>query len=133
LDIVVRNKIEFFDEIVLVDNNSDDNTWDICKRLYSEFPKKIKIYQYEPVVFKLRSTDYDSVNENSVHCNSYYYNRCFSKANYKFLLKIDDDNLFDPDVLKEIRSTVLSGDLKKIYLLPGLNVIETKKMILSLK
>lgn len=53
LEKVVESYIDFYDEIVLVDNNSTDATPRICEQLARKYPEKIKFFHYTPEVYGL--------------------------------------------------------------------------------
>jgi glycosyltransferase involved in cell wall biosynthesis len=107
---VVVSRIEVFDEIILIDNNSTDNTATICKALAKEYPWKIQFLQYPFVVAKPYSEAHKQTDPESLHSLVYYYNRCFAQAHYDIVCKIDDDNLLIPDFYssKVIREKVIS-------------------------
>ena len=96
------------DEIILVDNGSTDNTWEICKQLTKKYSDKIKIYQYNFDIPKLGSNEFKYTPENSIHSFSYFSNRVLSKVSYKYVLKIDDDHLVIPNIIEK-----LTDDIRK--------------------
>lgn len=53
LEKVVESYMDFYDEIVLVDNNSTDATPIICEQLAKKYPEKIKFFRYTPEVYGL--------------------------------------------------------------------------------
>lgn len=53
LEKVVESYMDFYDEIVLVDNNSTDATPRICEQLAKKYPEKIKFFRYTPEVYGL--------------------------------------------------------------------------------
>ena len=112
LEQVIESHIPFMDEIILVDNNSKDNTREICKKMQEKYPKIVKIYRYEPEVYKLWTKEYAEVSENSVHDMSYYYNRVLSKTRYKYAIKIDDDHIVIPEMLWRITDNIRNNWLK---------------------
>lgn len=112
----ILSTIDFFDEIIIVLNNSKDNTENIIKSINSE---KIKIYHYP---FKLRPNGpghKDNNPENSVYSISYYYNWCMSKTSKSHICKWDGDNVAinDLNIYKDI---VLSKD---IVWFKGINIV----------
>ena len=46
LEITIESHINYYDEIILVDNNSEDSTELICRNLQKKYPNKIKFYIY---------------------------------------------------------------------------------------
>lgn len=104
LKIVVESHINFLDEIILVDNKSIDNTKKICLELMNKYPNKIKFYEYN---YDVKSLWNYNVLANSLESLAYYYNWAFSKSTYKYVMKLDDDNLLIPRKWKEIRKYVI--------------------------
>lgn len=124
LEKVIESHIPFMDEIILVDNNSEDNTREICQKMYKKYPNIIKIYKYEPVVYKLWTKEYSQTPENSIHDMSHYYNRVLSKTTYKYAIKIDDDHIIIPEVLKKITNDIKNNWLNKFISVWLYNVIK---------
>lgn len=126
LEITIESHVDLCDEIILVDNNSDDNTREICQKMQAKYPEKIKIYQYTPEVYKLWSQEYEKVSEKSVHCMSYYYNRALSKTSYSHCIKIDDDHIVIPDRFVNIKERAFKYKYTFFHT-PLLNIIEYNK------
>ncbi len=84
--------IRFFNEIILVDNNSDDRTLDIVREFKTREDQddKIKIYFY-PFRVARCGPEHFRTPEDSV-CNlAYYYNWTLSKCSFKYVCKWDGD------------------------------------------
>lgn len=126
LEETIRSHLPFFDEIILVDNNSEDSTLEICQKMVAEFPDKIKFYVYEPIVYSLGSKEYKAVANDSVHCMSYYYNWTLAKTTYKYVIKLDDDHICIPDVVKDITSKIKWKWLSRFLLTPLINIYDHK-------
>ena len=124
LEQVIESHVSYLDEIILVDNNSEDNTREICEKMQRKYPKIIKIYKYEPEVYKLWTKEYAEVSENSIYDMSYYYNRVLSKTTYKYAIKIDDDHIVIPEVLEEIINSIRKNWLNKFVSVWLYNVIQ---------
>lgn len=98
---VVESFVWELDELIIINNKSSDNTKIICEKLIKKYWDKIKYYEY----------NYDILREenkktNSIHSFAYYSNWSISKANYKTIFKVDDDNLFIQDIFKQHIQTV---------------------------
>ena len=52
----IESYIPFLNELILVHNNSEDKTWEICNKILKKYPKKVKIYQYPFEYFHLQIT-----------------------------------------------------------------------------
>ena len=120
LEKVIEAHLPYLDEIVLVDNNSQDNTWEICQSLQEKHPEKIRIFQYLPEVYRLWTDEYQTCPENSVHDMSYYYNWTLSQTSCQYAIKIDDDHLPLPKEFEKIRAEVLRGKYETSFLALGL-------------
>ncbi|MBB1543255.1 MAG: glycosyltransferase [candidate division SR1 bacterium] len=120
LEKVIEAHLPYLNEIVLVDNNSQDNTWEICESLQTKYPEKIKIFQYLPEVYRLGTDEYQTCPENSVHDMSYYYNWTLSQTSCQYAMKIDDDHLPLPKEFAQIRYEVLQGKYENKFLALGL-------------
>jgi len=114
LEISIRSHIAYFDEILLVDNQSTDNTLEICKKLKKDFPQKIKILTY-PSIVKLGTREFAKSVSHEVTNIAYYYNRVLSHTTYTWSAKIDDDHLAIPDIMSSNRKKILSDTNRSTY------------------
>lgn len=105
LEQAVESHLPFLDEIVLIDNMSTDETRDICQKLLSKYPDKIRFFTYPYAVSPIGT---ENVNTNSIKSFAYYSNWCSSKAKYKYIMKVDDDNIFSMSMWETIRDYVLT-------------------------
>lgn len=110
LEIVVESHIPFLDEIILVDNMSTDNTKKICLKLAEKYQKKIKFFEYNYNILPIWTKN---LIWNSLYSFSYYTNWCFSKSSYKYVMRLDDDNLLISQKWKKIRKYILEKIPKK--------------------
>ena len=131
LEKVIEAHLPYLDEIVLVDNNSQDNTREICQSLQEKHPEKIKIFQYLPEVYRLWTDEYQTCPENSVHDMSYYYNWTLSQTSCQYAMKIDDDHLPFPKEFNQMKSEILQGKYRKTFLALGLYNIEESESWLA--
>lgn len=124
----VKDEAEFFsasvdscinalDELIVVYQKSSDGTEECIFTKQKQFPNKIKVFLYEPEIksHNLSEQEYEIAKhlpENSVHLLSNYYNYTLSKAKYNFAMKIDADQIYNTEKLKQIcdayRSEALS-------------------------
>lgn len=81
-----------FDEIVVVDNNSDDNTLDIVENLIRDLDseRKVRVLGY-PFHVARCGDDHNATAENSVHSLAYYYNWCLAQCRCPYVCKWDAD------------------------------------------
>lgn len=104
LEKVIESHISFLDEIILVDNMSTDKTKEICLKLQKKYPDKIKFFEYKYPVNA--PWNHEKVEKYSIHSFAYFSNWCQTKSKYKYVMKIDDDNLFLPEKWKKIRKYI---------------------------
>lgn len=89
LERVIRNVVEFCDEIILADHCSTDGTSEIGKRLASEFEK----ITYNRISHPSQSHDFIS-----------------TYANTKtWIFGVDGDEIYDPVSLRKLKDQLLSG------------------------
>jgi len=128
LEKTVESHIDFFDEIILVNNNSTDNTDNICKKLEKKYPKKIKYYNYPFEVYKIWTEKYFKVKENSINSLSYYYNWTLSKTNYRYAIKLDDDHICINNKLEIITKNIKENWIDYFLQTPLLNIYKYKNI-----
>lgn len=101
LENIVQSCIQDLDELIIINNNSNDETEDIIKKLIKEkYSKKIKYYFYP---YEINREDFNTW---SIYSFAYYSNWSISLANYNIVVKIDDDNLFIKDIFTKQVSKV---------------------------
>jgi len=91
-------------EIIIVDNNSSDNTLEIANKIKSELSGRVdvKIYSYKQELaiagpsYKIELETKGSLAE--------YYTYCFSKASSDYVMKCDAHLLYNPKGLLAIQS-----------------------------
>ena len=90
----IQSILDIFDEIVVIDNNSSDQTLALLSSYIEEkqLSHKIKVYHY-PFEIARCGHEHSATNENSVSSLSYYYNWCISKCTLRAVVKWDADML----------------------------------------
>ena len=88
----IKSIVDIFDEIVVVDNNSSDQTIALLSSYIEEekLSHKVKIYHYPFEIAKC-GKEHSATKENSVSSLSYYYNWCISKCTLHSVVKWDAD------------------------------------------
>lgn len=121
---ILRQSIELclpcYDEMILVyDSSTGDDSPRICRELQGKYPDKIKMFFYEPEVYKPRSKNYLTLPP--THPNSFinYYNFALSKTTRKVVGKVDADMFvirkqFDK-VIDMVRNTSVLNKLPVTY------------------
>jgi len=102
----IMSVIHQVDEIICVFNDSSDNTEKILCELELLYPKKIHVFKYIPKVYAVNTEKYITTDQCSVHSLAYYYNFTLSKTNYNYIFKLDDDEIFFPEIIRILKSKV---------------------------
>lgn len=120
----IESHINLVDEIILVDNNSTDNTKKICKNMEKKYPNKIKYYDYKPEVYTYWHPEWDKIPNNSTKSMAYYYNWTLSKTTYKYVAKLDDDMIaYNWEYLSNLIKNIKDKWLNKLEILPQYNIV----------
>lgn len=106
LESSILSVIEQVDEIICVFNDSQDDTEKILLELESKYPNKIFVFKYIPIVYPPNSEDYKKCPANTPNALCYYYNFALSKTKYSHVFKLDDDQLFFPNILRKWKDDV---------------------------
>lgn len=108
LHLAVASIAPLVNEIILVDNNSNDNTREVMEEIKSNLNGiiNVKIYQYCNEIAR-----YGPGYSKSLECNpnlsiAKYYNYAYSKATSKYYLKADAGCIFFPDAIKALGANV---------------------------
>lgn len=111
-------------EIIIVDNNSSDNTLELCSKLKENLKSvcEVKIYSYNREL-AIAGEEYSKyVNEfNSL---SSYYTFAFSKATSDFVMKADAHLLYTPIGLKKIQQKLKKG--RRVIIFKGVELYGMK-------
>lgn len=126
LKISILSIIDQVDEIICVFNNSSDKTEEILLSLEKQYPEKIKIYKYIPVVYPPNSQGHINTPEQSVQSLAYYYNFALSKTSKKYVFKFDDDHLKFKNILPSLKVEIENEPDKSIGL-RGINLFDYKE------
>ena len=122
---------DIFDEICIVDNNSDDGTVDLIqaeRQRCSVLNDKIRLFNYPFTVARCGDENF-STPADSVHSLAYYYNWCLSKCQFSYVWKWDGDMFlplnFRSSAVRFIKDLVNSksgvGVAKGVTVYKGLN------------
>ena len=102
----IESCIEALDELIVVHNDCTDNSVDEIEKMREKYPDKIKRYEYPHRVMGVGLTkeEYDFVKnlpEGSPYLLSTYCNFALSKVTANYALKIDADQVYFTEILKE--------------------------------
>lgn len=97
ISLCLNSIIKVFDEIVVIDNQSNDNTPNIVQEFQENHPlgHKIKLIKYPFSVSKC-GKEHNNTPENSVHNLAYFYNYSLSHCTLRFVCKWDADMILIP-------------------------------------
>lgn len=96
--------IDALDELVIVYNGCTDHSPQLILQKQQQYPDKIKVYEYEPLVVANNLTEKEyqkalKLPDDSPHLLCNYYNFALSKATYAYAIKIDADQIYMRDQL----------------------------------
>ena len=86
----IDSVIDLVDEIIFVDNNSNDKTYEIVKDYQIKY-SNIKLYKYNIDVSKVGIEHQNSIKNNNKNTLATFYNWCLSKATKYNVFKWDAD------------------------------------------
>ncbi|MSN95606.1 hypothetical protein F1B92_00065 [Campylobacter sp. FMV-PI01] len=132
LEQVIDSWIDLVDELIVVFNDSSDNTEEILTNSFKKYPQKLKAYHYLPKVFSQGSDNFKELEEDDYQSLVNYYNFTLSKTTKKWALKIDGDIILDKEkipLIKECFSKLKDNEFIK---LSGINIIMQNSKIYCL-
>ncbi|MEG2341035.1 MAG: hypothetical protein RSA53_09485 [Odoribacter sp.] len=99
--------IEALDELIIVYNGCTDESPQIIREKAKQYGEKIRYYEYVPVVYatNLMEEEYQfvkSLSDDSPHLLANYCNYALSKVTYKYVVKIDADQIYMREELKTL-------------------------------
>lgn len=99
LEACIESCIDALDELVVVFNHCKDKTEEILYQMQEIYPDKIKIYPYMPFVYPINLTveqyaEVMSLPSDSIHLLTGYNNYAISKTTYRYVIKIDADQIY---------------------------------------
>lgn len=102
----IESCIDALDELIVVYNDCTDNSVEEIEKMVKKYPDKIRSYEYPYQVkaFNLTQEEFDEIKkwpENNPHLFSSYSNFALSKVTAEYALKIDADQVYFTEKLKE--------------------------------
>lgn len=121
LALCIDSCIDALDELIIVYQDCDDDSPLIIEQKRLQYPDKIKTYFYRPIVLSHRLTEKEmefalALPTDSIHLLSNYYNYTLSKASYQYAMKIDADQIYFTDKLKDFCDAYRKEKKEKITL-----------------
>ncbi|OIO77106.1 hypothetical protein AUJ87_01780 [Candidatus Gracilibacteria bacterium CG1_02_38_174] len=126
LEQTLESHIPFLDELILIDNLSTDSTRLICEKFAKKYPQKVKVYEYPYNVFQIGT---HKVDPRSIHSFAYYSNWCVSQTKYRYIMRVDDDNILIPEKFNQIRTYILKYKPNKNLMYWGYNLLKKDNQI----
>lgn len=102
----IESCIDALDELIVVHNDCTDNSVEEIEKMAVKYPSKVRhyAYPYEVWAFQLSKEKFNEVRnlpEDNPHLLSSYYNFALSKVTADYALKIDADQVYFTEKLKE--------------------------------
>ncbi len=126
----LRSIIDLFDEVVFVDNGSEDGTLAIVKRIKETEDQgdRVKVYDYP---FKLArfGPEHDGTPEDSVHSAVYYSNWGISHCSFAYVCKWDGDMVLKKEARQPLKERLrqLHDNPPRCWTLPGQTIYRDLK------
>ena len=121
----LQSIIQAFDEIILMNNQSQDATLDIASEFKQQYDvnNKIKLLNY-PFRITRFGDESKNISEHSVYSPAYYTNYVLSHCSFKYACRWDADMVLNKDNLDKFRSFVeeINRKERNIYGLAGQTV-----------
>lgn len=124
VEATIRSHIEFYDEIVAVYNNCEDNTAEILARLAQEFAPKLRVFHYTDRVQPLGSKGHAETPGDHPESMVNYSNFALAMTQHSYVVKLDDDHLAIPNKVVAMCKGLRNGneDPKLLHCISGLNI-----------
>lgn len=115
IEACIESCIGALDELIIVFHDCTDNTPQILQKKQAQYSTKIKIYEYRPYILPIEMNQSifsfaEKLPFDSIHFTSGYYNYALSKVTFRYVVKVDIDQIYFPQVWKRLcdayRSTV---------------------------
>ncbi len=115
----IESSISFLDELIIIYNETSKKSIEIIREMQSVYPEKIKVFEYTPKLYvgELSDEDYKYVKSlpaDSVHLLANYCNFALSKCSYKYVMKIDSDQIYFSEKIKLLTSRYKRKGLTEI-------------------
>ena len=111
IEACIESCISALDELIIVYNDCTDESPQIIEKMQNKYPDKIKVFPYDYHIYALNLTkqEYEyalSLPKDSPHLLCNYYNFALSKVSRQYAMKIDADQIYFTEKLKEICNVV---------------------------
>ncbi len=107
----IRSHMPFYDEIVAVYNQCEDDTPAILAGLAQEFTPRLRVFHYTDRVQPLGSAAHARTPGNSPQSMVNYSNFALSRTRHRIVVKLDDDHLAIPERVAPLCHTLRNEGL----------------------
>ena len=107
LESSIESCVNCLDELIVVYNETSPESLGIINRMKCKYPDKIRVYKYLPKLYNgnLSQEEFDAAKKlppDSIHLLANYYNYALSKCRYRYVMKIDSDQIYYTEKLQII-------------------------------
>lgn len=105
LESAVSSVAPFVSEVIIIDNNSHDETTSIAKKLQQNFAGfcEIKLFSYPQPLAQAGDGYAGTIEKNPEQSLATFYNFCFGKATQDYVMKADAHCIYQPARLLELQ------------------------------
>ena len=121
---VMESHLELCDEIIVLENQSDDRTAEIGKAMAAKYPDRVRYFEWNHPIHRCFTKEFEECPGNSVHSFGHYSTFGIAQARYEYVMKVDDDDLWIPEKAREVRKMILERRPRRAIYYYGLNLAE---------
>lgn len=131
LEQCIESCISALDELVIVYNGCTDNSPQIIEMARERYPDKIMVFPYQPHIYawNLSEHEFNSVLDGSIPVENTlagYYNYALSKTTREYVMKIDADQIYFTDKLKEVCDAYRYESARQCKLIDFIRIYKAK-------
>ncbi len=131
LEECIESCIPALDELIIVYNGCTDNSPQIIEMLRERYPDKIRVFPYLPYIYawNLSEDEFNNVLNGSIPLENTlagYYNYALSKTTREYVMKIDADQIYFTDKLKELCDAYRYKSARQCKLIDTIRIYKAK-------
>ncbi len=124
VDKAIASHLRFLDELVIIDNNSTDGTWELVQTWADRYPEKIRAYSYTPLVHPVGTKQTRDLPADHPSSLANYYNYALTRTRHRIAIKIDGDHIAIPSLFEKARDFALAHVNSSTFLsIFGVNLV----------
>jgi glycosyltransferase involved in cell wall biosynthesis len=124
VDQSIASHLPFLDELVILDNNSTDGTWELAQTWADRYPAKIRAYRYKPLVHPVGTRQTRDLPTDHPSSLANYYNYALALTQHRIAIKIDGDHVAIPHLFEKARDFALAHvNLSTFVSIFGVNLV----------